>query len=199
MIIDLSVALDEDTPVYPGDPKVQISPSGTLAKDGYTDHSFCLNTHVGTHIDAPSHMVEGKSLGQIPIDQFIGPGKCIDATQEFSLQAVKAAEIKPDDIVLFCTGKIKNYNNPDYFEDYKDLPEEIANYLVKQQVKAVGFDMCGPDHPPFPIHRLLLSNSILIIENLTNLEQLINKKFTIHALPIKLALDGAPARVIATL
>ncbi len=38
---------------------------------------------------------------------------------------------------------------------------------------------------------------MLIIENLTNLDKLAGKDFTVYALPIKLELDGAPARVIA--
>jgi kynurenine formamidase len=44
---------------------------------------------------------------------------------------------------------------------------------------------------------MLLKNDVLIIENLTNLHELEGKDFTVYALPIKLQLDGAPARVIA--
>jgi len=59
--------------------------------------------------------------------------------------------------------------------------------------------MGSPDHEPFPIHKLLLSNDVLIIENLTNLEKLAGKEFRIIALPINLQEDAAPARVIAEL
>lgn len=48
-----------------------------------------------------------------------------------------------------------------------------------------------------PVHKILLKNDILIIENLTNVEELEGKEFKIHALPLKLQLDGAPARVVA--
>lgn len=78
MIIDLSVPINEQTPVYPGDPAVKIAPAGNLERDGYCDHLISLGTHVGTHIDAPAHMVAGgKTLNQIPLDHFIGKGKYI--------------------------------------------------------------------------------------------------------------------------
>jgi len=38
---------------------------------------------------------------------------------------------------------------------------------------------------------------ILIIENMTNLKPLINEKFNLIALPLKVDAYGAPARIIA--
>lgn len=78
------------------------------------------------------------------------------------------------------------------------MSEEMASYLVDQKVNMVGVDTGSIDNlDGFPIHKTLLAGNVLIIENLTNLEQLIDRKFKVYALPIKLALDGAPARVIA--
>lgn len=57
--------------------------------------------------------------------------------------------------------------------------------------------MCSPDHKPFPIHRILLRNDILIIENLTNLKELIGKKFKVYAFPINLQIEASPVRVVA--
>jgi kynurenine formamidase len=63
MYVDLSVAVNEQTPVYPGNPATKIEQAGVLAKDGHCDHYISVGTHVGTHIDAPMHMLEGgKSL-----------------------------------------------------------------------------------------------------------------------------------------
>ena len=47
MYVDLTVALNESTPVYPGDPKTSIKPAGILAKDGFCDHYISFGTHVG--------------------------------------------------------------------------------------------------------------------------------------------------------
>lgn len=198
MIVDLSVPLNAKTPIYPGDPTTKIEPAGVLAKDGYCDHYVSVGTHVGTHIDAPMHMLEGgASLDQIPIDRFIGSGQLVEVTGS-SFDAVKSAGIQEDDIVLFCTGMSDKYHEPVYFEDYPAMSKEIAKYLVEAKVKMVGVDACSVDNKDgFPIHKILLAGKVLIIENLTNLKQLSGKEFNIHALPIKLQIDGAPARVVA--
>lgn len=196
--IDLTQPLNDKTPIFPGDPETKITPVGILEKDGYQDHHVCIGTHVGTHIDAPSHMVlGGKSLDKFSIEKFIGKGVYIKVDGKFDLKEIETTLIEEGDIVLFHTGMSDVYYQPKYFEEYPAMNEEIANYLVEKKIKMVGFDMCGPDHEPFPIHNILLGNDILIIENLTNLSQLSGGQFKVYALPIKLQIDGAPARVVA--
>jgi kynurenine formamidase len=71
--------------------------------------------------------------------------------------------------------------------------------MVKLEVKIVGMDMLGPDYDkPWATHKVLLGNDILILENLTNLDQLLNiEHFDVIALPAKLHSDAAPVRVVA--
>ena len=198
--IDLSVAINEETPVYPGDPVTKVSPAGVLKDDGYEDHYLCVGTHVGTHVDAPRHMIEGaKGLDGIPVERFFGRGVYIKSGKSFDLEIVKQAAIEEGDIVLFHTGMSDVYHQADYYESYPALPEDIVNYLVEKKIKMVGVDMCSVDHEPFPMHKILLSNDVLIIENLTNLGALEGNNFKIYAFPIKLEMDGAPARVVAEL
>lgn len=195
--VDLSVLVNEHTPVYPGDPPVKIDLAGVFEQDGYTDHLLHFGTHTGTHIDAPLHMIDGgQTLDQIPIESFISRGRLVES---LDFTKVKQAGIEQGDIVLFRTGMSERFHESDYFEKSPEIPEEVANYLVEKKVKMIGMDMASPDHPPYEIHRLLLGEGILIIENLTNLDQLAGKQFTVYALPMKFALDGAPARVIAQL
>lgn len=198
MIIDLSVPINEQTPIYPGDPATVIKPAGILAKDGFNDHYVSIGTHVGTHIDAPMHMVEnGKGLDQVPIEQFVGKGKLVVVSGS-NFDGAKEANIQEGDIVLFSTGISQKYHEDVYFEDYPVMSEEVAKYLVDKKVKMVGVDTCSVDSQKgFPIHKILLAGNVLIIENLTNLERLTGKGFDVYALPIKLQIDGAPARVIA--
>ncbi len=62
----------------------------------------------------------------------------------------------------------------------------------------VGIDFPSVDKAPYAVHSLLLSHDILIIENLTNLEQLQHyKNIELIALPLKIDAHGSPARVIA--
>ncbi len=199
MFIDLTVPLNEQTPVYPGDPATKIVSAGVLEKDGFNDHYVSVGTHVGTHIDAPLHMLTGgKTLDQIQIEQFIGRGVYVKVeNKKFDLAKVQQANIQAGDIVLFHTGMCDIYHEPEYLSDYPEVPSEVAEYLVGKKIKMVGMDMCSPDHPPFNTHKIFLRGGVLIIENLTNLAELANKGFTVFALPIKLQIDAAPARVIA--
>ncbi len=199
-IIDLSVLINEQTPVFPGDPKATVTSGSILEKNGYQDHNISISTHVGTHIDAPAHMVTGgKNLDEFPIDKLLGKGVCIKVNDKFDIEVIRKVDIEEGDIVLFHTGMNNKYFETEYFEKYPAMTEDLANYLVSKGVKLVGFDSCSPDHDPFPIHKILLGNDILIIENLTNLDQLAGKRFKIYALPLKLEVDGAPARVVAEL
>lgn len=199
MLIDLSILLNENTPVYPGDESPKFAENGTVAKNGVRDHNFTINNHTGTHIDAPSHMIDGgKNLNDFPIDTFVGRGVVLDiADGNFDLDKVKEQNPQAGDIVLFYTGMSNAYADQSYFEEYPEMPKNVAMYLVEQKISMVGTDSCSPDYPDFPIHKILLGGDVLIIENLTGIEKLIGKKFKVYALPLNLNIDGSPARVMA--
>lgn len=198
MLIDLSVSLNRNTPVYPGDPQFTIKPNGILEKDGYADSIVTFGNHNGTHVDAPSHMIQGgRTLDRFSVDKFSGKGVLVDVQSGFNLNEIKKEKIEQGSIVLFYTGMSIKYHTEEYFVKYPAIPEELANYLVDNKIKMVGVDMCSVDHEPFPIHKIFLKNEILVIENLTNLRSLQDKKFTIFAFPLKFEMDGSPARVVA--
>jgi arylformamidase len=200
-IVDLSVILSEDTPVYPGDPETKFETIATVKNDGHTDHYISTVNHTGTHIDAPMHMLaNGKSLNDFPIEHFVGRGRYIKVQDNnFDLETVKKADIQAGDIILFHTGMSDHYHEPIYFEHIPAMSAQIAEYLVDCKVKMVGLDTGSADNhdKDHPIHKTLLAGNILIIENMTNLAQLEGKEFTVYALPLKLEVDGAPTRAIA--
>jgi len=196
--IDLTMPLSPETPVYPGDPKVEVKPTANLEKDGYVDHTVTLGTHNGTHIDAPAHMIAGgKSLSDFPVDTLIGSAVVVDVVDGYDRADLD--KVSAGDVVLFMTGKSANYQASDYYTDYPAVPVELAQRLVDKQVKMVGVDTGSVDHDVFAAHKLLLGNDILIIENLISLDQIAGKSCTIFALPLNLEVEGSPARVVAEL
>lgn len=205
--LDLTHTFAANMPVYPDDPVPELRQIADLNKDGYNDYQITTTTHVGTHIDAPLHMLEGgKRLSDFPVDKFFGRGCLIDARDASVIRAdlldkssaEKGLPAQAGDIVLVLTGFAQKYRQPEYYEHYPEISEDFARRAIELGIKMIGVDGPSPDRPSYKIHKLLLGQEILIIENLTNLESLVGiTNFEILALPLKLQADAAPARVVA--
>ena len=74
----------------------------------------------------------------------------------------------------------------------------FCKFLVRMNIKMVGMDMPSPDKYPFEIHKMLLSNNIYIIENMTNLDKLLETDgFEVYAFPLRINADSSIARAVA--
>ncbi len=111
----------------------------------------------------------GKSISDYSISKFVGKGVAVDARNGYG-QIDLTRVIEPDSIILFNTGWDKKSSSPEYFTDFEQMPEPVASWLIQQKPKMIGLDVSGPDFDPYPIHKKLLAEDILIIENLTNLD-----------------------------
>lgn len=199
-IIDLTHPLDNSTPTHPLDEKLSLEKYKTLEADHYNDWRICASMHVGTHIDGPGHLTDSKELlSDRPIGSFIGKGYLIDArNKNIDVSLLDNFPDEKDLVVLIMTGCDRDFNSPHYFTNHPVIQPDFAEALVKQSVKMVGIDFFSPDRYPFPIHKLFFTHHILLIENLTNLEKLVNiKDFLVVALPLKTKTDSSLARVIA--
>lgn len=189
-------------PVYPGDPKATLEQVAFIDKDTYNDHKLTTVMHVGTHMDAPLHMIKnGKSMDEVSLDSFFGEGVVIDVRgkKEIDSSVLSNIKINSGSIVLLFSDFGKKFRTKDYFKDYPGVKEDFARKTVEFGVKLLGMDFLGPDYDkPWPTHKILLGNEIIILENLTNLDQLLGvENFEVIALPAKLESDAAPVRVIA--
>jgi kynurenine formamidase len=153
-------------------------------------------------MDAPLHMIgEGKRMDEIAVEKFIGPGVVLDARGKEIIDAdlFDSVEVPEDSIVLIYTGFGSKYREASYYNNQPTVSEDFAKKAVELKVKIVGMDIFGPDKPPYLVHKILLGNETLIIENLTNLDLLLNEEnFDVIALPMKLHTDAAPVRVVAS-
>ncbi len=199
--IDLTHTLRKNMPVYPGDPAPEINQVGFIGKDSYNDSQIKIDLHTGTHIDAPWHMLKnGKKLSAYPPDYFFGSGHLVDARGRAIIDAdlLKGKKISKGDIVFIMTGFSDKFTFPVYYGAHPEISESFAKKIIELGVKIIGLDSPSPDREPFAVHKLLLKNDVLIIENLTNLASLSGyKKFSVAALPIKIEADASPVRVIA--
>lgn len=202
--LDLTHTISSATPVFPGTPSVKVKTFATVEKDGFREKLFQIASHVGTHMDAPAHMLSGgRYLDTFSVETFMGSAVVVDVTKTPRL------EISPDvlngvpavDFILFYTGWSARWGTPEYFKSYPYPGEALAKELVKRAIKGVGLDTISADAADsvdFKTHHILLENEVLIIENLTNLKSLPDTLFEFLALPLKTArADGDPIRAVA--
>lgn len=205
-IIDLSHTIEQDISVYPGSDRPLFEDVASIAENGYAEKRLTLFSHHGTHIDAPCHILEGgKTLGDFPVEKFIGRARVVDCRAKKAIEKTFLQEAikKPDtlDFIIFNCGWAPKWKTAAYFSGYPVLTADAARWLGGLSLKGVGFDTISPDaldSSDLQNHHLLLQRDILIVENLTNLDAIPRDVFTFSCLPLKtVRADGAPVRAVA--
>jgi len=206
--VDLSHKISQAMPVYPGTEGPRIDHPFTIESHGFAESKLTLFSHVGTHMDAPKHMMaQGIGLEAFPVEQFIGKGIVLDCSKlegkVIGIEDVRILKGRMEELafVLIYTGWAKRWGSDGYYETCPTLSVEAAEWLSQYPLKGIGIDAISIDTmetSTFPIHRIFMTKPMVIIENLRNLEYLIEGVFTLCALPLKFEdSDGAPIRAVA--
>lgn len=220
--IDLSQTLEEHMPHFPTHSKFLHNLWGSYWHgDRALTYQLVMSEHNGTHVDAPAHFISDSkphahiTIEQVPPERLIGRGARIDCrslqegdyvSKDFiSDWESRHGALEAGDIVLFNFGWSARWglrpNHRRYVDDWPGVGMDAAHYLVERKVGAIGVDTLSPDPVAAlekkPIHPVLLEKQVLIIENLTNLDQLPDS-FLFLALPLKIrGGSGSPIRAIA--
>ena len=207
-LIDLSLDFYAGMPKPGAHPPVELryllTPSAEEeAHRGFTNkmEQFAATTHVGTHIDAPSHFtIGGKNIDDYPPEWFfLVPTVLlripkpeyggISAADLDAAQEQCGVQIRPGGLVLLDTGSAARYGTESYLHS-PYLTEEAARYLADRAPRMVGIDSFTVDDPrrkEKPAHVVLLKeHEILIIEGLTNLDKLPAHRFESVCLPLRI-------------
>lgn len=166
---------------------------------------------VGTHIDAPCHLKKKESVDEIPIDRLIVPCRTLhvkkaDENYALSLKEVLAYEarfgpIEEGDFFLLHTGWDRFWDNPKaYINNHKfpSISADAAHYLAEKKIVGLGIDTLSPDRgdTDFPVHHILLSKNIYIVENVAHAEKMPSLA-AVAILPLKgKGLAEAPVRMV---
>jgi kynurenine formamidase len=202
--------------IWPGHPSPKLETFTTFENQGYEARIITMDSHAGTHIDAPKHIVCGKrGIDEIPIDHLVAEGVILDLPvgpyEEISAKDLQEANpgIQDGDIVLIHCGWGHKWVEPwdeELFKSRPGISTEAARWLVSKKVKAVGIDNMtisagravelDPGSPS--VHRILCGNDVIIAECLVNLKSLAGQRaiIAIGVIPVK-GSDGFPARVFA--
>jgi len=198
--------------------EVSMEPEMTFEKTTGRSTYLGVSTQVGTHLDAGAHVEpNGWSVDRVELDHLIGPGVLVDMRSKTADDPVTPADlekhnIQRGDMVVFYF----DYHRPKPGELYSQsyLTDETARWLVARGVRCVVSNTPGLENfkrgvaqrwtepanqkVAWPVHKILLGAHIPIVEGVTNLDQLVGKRFQFIALPLKIAgADGSPVRAIA--
>jgi len=202
-LVDVSVQLTPGLATYPGNPAFEITPVHTIAAGhGSNNSRLVMGTHTGTHVDAPLHFFDGRpGVDAMPLELLIGRARVIDLPHRGGITEahLSAAGLREDIRVLLRTPNSALWNTTDGFHtEYTYLTEGGAKFLVGQGVKVVGVDYLSVEQyqkAGAPAHTALLGNGVIIIEGL-NLSDAEAGQYEMYCLPLRIAADGAPARVV---
>lgn len=176
---------------------------------------FTLNTHIGTHIDAPRHFyADGASISDVSLDRLVmREALTLDVSHKSAGDGVTADDLEqtgikpgPGQIAVIKTSWTdRAFGKPEFWNNTIHLEPSVGEWVERQGVSAVAMD-CFPEKPFWSMtltpaerganHKRWLKAGIPMIQMLTRLDR-IAPKFTLIALPLNLqSMDGAPARVI---
>lgn len=218
-IIDLSHALETNIPCFPGIPQPIVDLLSSKNKgDTFNLEQLTFCPHSSTHLDAPWHYIKnGKKIDELPPDCLLGPAVVVNMCHKEGDVPITAEDIKKwettnipiiaGDAVLFHTGhdkywKLGEAGNAFSQKGWPYLTKDAAQYLASKKIRLVGVEPMSVDQngkEEYPVHDVLLSQEILIIENLTNLDKVGNRCQLMGA-PLKLkGGSGIPVRVLAVI
>ena len=197
-IYDISWLISEQMTSY----KDKLEKKPSLEKKQNGEYNLKLDSHTGTHIDAPRHFIKNKkTIDKINLDFLIGKCKVIDFTKincKITDKNLKDKNIKKGDIILLKTKNSFLKETEKFCYDFVYLDKNGAEFLCKKKIKCVGIDYLGIENkqPNHETHKILLKNNILIIEGL-RLQKIKQGTYYMFGLPLKIKnSDASPARVI---
>ncbi len=206
---DISAGISAtDTPVYPGDPGVEIVSHAALARGDAANVSLLrFGAHTGTHVDAPAHFIEGApTVSELPLDALVGRASVVvigDDVREIDAEIVEAFVPAACRRVLFKTRNSAFWaeSRGEFRRDFTYVTTRGARALVERGAQLVGIDYLSVEKfqsETHETHKTLLSRGVVILEGL-NLSGVGAGEYELICLPLKIAGgagDGAPARAI---
>jgi arylformamidase len=131
--------------------------------------SICnASIHLATHMDGEKHFYpNGRTIGEVPLDEWIGPGVIADISDRVSNSSVytpqmieDVVEVREGDILIIKTGWNKYaWDSPDsdefrYMIKHPGPSPDFAQWCVDKKIKWIGIDCVAADHPMNTIQRI---------------------------------------------
>jgi kynurenine formamidase len=202
-LIDLSMPISSAMPTNcPDHAPPSLVRYSTIDENGWDGTMITIDSHCGTHLDAPSHFVrDGATVEQLALNVLIGEAQVVDARLATTGRriTVRGFPAITSLRLIIHTGWSERAGDgtDDYFRQYTYLDPELAQHIVDAGVKLVAIDGPSVDPDGDDAHRILLGNGVLIVENLAA-TALLPPLVELIVMPLRLVgLDGSPVRAVA--
>jgi len=205
-ILDISVPVSSELPVWPGDPRIVLEQFRAISRGNTsTDSRLVCSVHSGTHVDAPGHFIEnGATVEQLALDVLIGKATVIELLNaDIITPEILDAQTIPAETrrLLFKTKNSALWSDPghQFNPDFVALTSAAADWIVRKAIRLVGIDYLSiqifKDEAPLT-HRILLEAGVVILEGI-DLQNVRPGIYQLICLPMKLdGIEGAPARAV---
>jgi len=167
--------------------------------------AFDGSVHLGTHVDAPLHFVDGgASVADLELDRFMGAARVVELIVEGQITAEKLSQCVPDPWPSRLLLKTRNsslggaLDAEEFDRDYCAVTSGAAELMVERGVQLVGIDAysVAPFDDLRSTHEVLLGAGIPVLEGL-DLRLVTPGDYTLIALPLRLAgFEGSPLRAV---
>ncbi len=221
-VVDLTHTLTPTFPTFEGWRAIQVKPVWRLDSDGYNINHWSLEEHVGTHLDAPSHMSPNRPADQLTAEELVGPLAVIDIRERAAEDAdtlltdedlrgweAKYGTLPEGGVVALYTGwdayvHSLRYRNVDTrgFMHFPSIDVSAVDYLLNHStIKGIMVDTLSIDVSTthdYPVHRQWLGANRWAVECVANLGDVppVGAIVVVGAAKIEGA-TGGPCRVIA--
>lgn len=203
-IYDITNTISAKTPIYKGDPGVEIGSFKAISRgDSANVSEISMGCHTATHVDAPNHFIEGaRRVHELDPEKLVGPCRVVQVPDDVvGVEPEHVGEITGVERILFKTRNSAFWqeSNTEFRTDFTYLTPATARLLADNGLKLVGIDYLSIEKsgsPGHPVHVALLEKEIVILEGV-NLSQIAPGDYEIMCLPLKYdgaTGDGAPAR-----
>jgi arylformamidase len=205
-IYDITVPISENTPIYKGDPGVEISSFKAIVAGSSANVSqISMGVHTATHVDAPNHFIDGtKRVHELDPRKLIGPCRVVEIPEGVTaIEPEHIGDIPGVERILLKTRNSSFWATPElgFRSDYTYITPATAELLANNGVVMVGIDYLSIEKsgsPGHPVHVTLLEKEIVILEGV-DLREVPPGDYEIFCLPLKYdgsTGDGAPARTM---
>lgn len=201
--IDVSRAVTDGMPVWPGDPPWRYRLASTFEGGAPVNVGEVRGTtHAGTHADAPFHVdPAGAGIDALPLEAFAGPADVVDVSGREGLihheeieAALAAAGTGGPERLLLRTGCDWSAGFP---TTCRGLAPGAATWCRERGLKLVGTDAPSVDpldSDTLDAHRVLVGSGVAIVESLA-LAGIEPGRYELVAFPLRwIGADASPVR-----